>query len=139
MHRLGDEVLAEHGAERAAAVATAGKDGGSGAFGVEIAAVDLTEQQGAPVAELRGELAELVAGVAHGDGAVAAAAEEELDALGAAEPVGVESEVAGEVVVEHHELRVGLLLGAGCVDELGEGVGVAVVELGCVHDSRVRT
>ena len=68
---------------------------------------DLAEQHGAAVAESRRELAELVAGVglrhrrrAGGHGR----AREHGDALGAAQRLGVEPELAGQLLVERDEL-----------------------------------
>ena len=71
-HGLADEVLAQHGAERGPAVTAAGEGRGAGAFELDVAAApvladDLAEQNGAAVAELRGEAAELVAGIGECD------------------------------------------------------------------------
>ena len=67
-HRLADEVLAQHRAERGASVAAARERRASGALELDVAsppvgADDLAEQDRPPVAELRDEPAELMAGV----------------------------------------------------------------------------
>ena len=71
-HRLADDVFAQHGAERGAAVAAAGERGGARALELDIPADavlvdDLAEQDGAAVAELGNEVPELVAGIGHRD------------------------------------------------------------------------
>ena len=71
---------------------------------------DLAEQDGAAVAELRHEMAELVAGIGHRDrlGAVGeAVAGEHLDALRAGEPVGIEAELARQRPVQLDQPRRG--------------------------------
>jgi len=72
VHRLADQVLAQGRTECAFAVAIARKRRAAGTFERDVAALavavdHLAEQQGPPVAELRRELAELVAGVGLGD------------------------------------------------------------------------
>src|SRR6202000_2319850 len=71
-HRFADDIFAQDGAERRAAVATARERRRAGALELDVAAdavdVDhLTEQDGAAIAELWHEMAELVAGIGHGD------------------------------------------------------------------------
>ena len=71
-HRLADEVLAQHRAERGASVAAARERRASGALELDVAsppvvADDLAEQDRAPVAELRDEPAELMPGVRERD------------------------------------------------------------------------
>ena len=135
VHRLADDVLAQHRADRGEAVAAAGERRTSGALEVQVAqpagVVDeLAEQQGAAVAEPRGVAAELVAGVGLGDRRRAlgeAGAGQQPDAV-AAEPVRVEAELGGQRLVEgeHPGLRgLGGLPGQG---QLGQLAGEAAVE-----------
>ena len=71
-HRLADDVFAQHRAERGAAVAPARERRRARALELDVAADavgvdDFAEQDGAAVAELRHEMAELVAGIGHRD------------------------------------------------------------------------
>ena len=71
-HRLADDVFAQHRTERGAAVAAARERRRAGPLELDVAAdavrVDhLAEQDGAAVAELGHEMAELVAGIGHRD------------------------------------------------------------------------
>ena len=66
MHGLGDQVLAQHRAERGEAVAAAGEGGRAGTLEMDVAEIavavgDLAEEQRAAVAEDGHELPELVA------------------------------------------------------------------------------
>ena len=63
VHRLSDQVFAQDRSEGRAPVPTAGEWGASGTLQLDVAAADLPQQIGAPVAEPRHEIAELVAGV----------------------------------------------------------------------------
>ncbi len=68
VHRLTHDVLAQHRTDRGQAVAAAGERRGPRALEVDVAkaavsADDLCQQERAPVAETRVELAELVSGV----------------------------------------------------------------------------
>ena len=100
-HRLADDVFAQHRTERGAAVAPARKRRRAGPLELDVAAdavgVDhLAEQDGAAVAELRHEMAELVAGIGHRDrvGAVGEPlAGEDFGAFRAVEPVRIEPEM----------------------------------------------
>ena len=72
VHGFADQVFAQDRADGGLAVAAAGKGRATRAFQLYVAAVavgidDLTEQEGAAVAELRREAAELMAGVGLGD------------------------------------------------------------------------
>ena len=72
-HRLADDVFAQYGAECGAPVATAREGGAPRAFQLDVApdavaADHLAEQHRAAVAELRGEVAELMAGIGAGEG-----------------------------------------------------------------------
>ncbi len=135
--RRGDEVFAQHGTQRAAAVrARTRKRRATGAFGVEIptgavAVDDLAEKQCAAIAHAGIELAELVARVRHGVG-LFAVAEEKLDALGRTQPLRVEAELGGEFLVEQHETGVGMAFAARGRDEVRKCSGVAVLD-GGVH------
>ena len=107
-HRLADDVFAQHRTERGAAVAAARERRRARALELDVAAdavgVDhLAEQDGAAVAELRHEMAELVAGIGHRDrlGAVGhPVAGEDLGALGAIEQLRVEAEMPRERPVQ---------------------------------------
>jgi hypothetical protein len=136
-HGLADEVLAEHRAQRGAAVAAAAGEGrASGALELDVAPRPvpphhLAEQDGAPVAEPRHEVAELVPGVGERHRLRApghAVAGQDLDALGAGQLVGVEPEALGQVGVQPHEPRCchGRRVEPG-VEALGQA-RVAVVE-----------
>ena len=88
---------------------------GPGALELDVAAHavavdDLAEQDGAAVAELRHEVAELVAGIGKRDRLDAmgdAVAREDLHALGARQRLGIEAELAGERGVELDQARRG--------------------------------
>jgi hypothetical protein len=90
---------------------------------------ELAEQEGAAVAQPRHVPAELVPGVRLGDrgrpgGDVRA--DQQVDAVRAAQPVGIETEVARQGLVEHEQARLGRVLrlpGHGHLRELpGEPV-----------------
>ena len=71
-HRLADDVFAQHRAQRRAAVAAARERRGARALELDVApharAIDhLAQQDGAAIAELRHEVAELVAGIGERD------------------------------------------------------------------------
>ena len=71
-HRLADDVFAQHRPKRGAAIAAARERRPSGALELDVEARavggdDLAQQDGAPVAELRHEMAELVAGIGGGE------------------------------------------------------------------------
>ena len=97
-HRLADDVFAQNRPQRRPAVAAAGKWCRAGALKLDIAADavgidDLAEQDSAAIAELRHEMAELVAGIGHGDrlGPVGQALPgEDFGALRALQQVGIE-------------------------------------------------
>ena len=114
-HRLADDVLAQHRPERGAAVAAARERRGAGALELDVAAHavgvdDLAQKNGAPVAELRHEMAELVAGIGHGERFARlghAVAREDRHAFGRSKLRGIEPEVPGELVVQPDEARRG--------------------------------
>ena len=114
VHRLADEVLAQHRAERGAPVQAAGVRRRTRALEVEvtrrpITVDELPEQQRPAVAEAAGEAAELVPGVGLGDCGRAlgqAVAGEGGDARRAAQHLHVETELNRQGLVQHHEPRV---------------------------------
>ncbi len=87
---------------------------------------ELAEEEGAPVTQAGGVVAELVARVRLRDRPRVRAgplAGEEADAVVAGEPLGVEAELRREAGVEQDELRAVRGLGLPGQGELGEGVG----------------
>ena len=115
MHRLTDEVLAQHRSERGQAVAPAGERCRSGAFQVEVTAPALTvdelaEQQRATVAEPWRVAAELMPGVGLGKRCRflgQSRTDERGDASGAAQLVDVEAQLHSQRLVEHDQARLG--------------------------------
>src|ERR1700733_11668918 len=99
-HRFAYNVFAQDRSQRRAAIAAAGKWRRPRALELDVPADavdidDLAEQNGASVAELRHEIAELVAGIGHGDrfGPVRKALSgEDFSALGTLQKVGVKPE-----------------------------------------------
>ena len=72
-HGLAHEIFAQHGTQRSPAVATAGKGRAPGSLELDVAtepvpADNLAQQDGAPVAQPRHEMAELVARIGQSDG-----------------------------------------------------------------------
>ena len=132
VHRLGDHVLAEHGAEHGLPVGVAAREGrATGALEMQVVeptvrSRELAEEEGAPVAQAGGVVAELVARVRLRDRPCVRAgllAGEEADAVVGGEPLGVEAELRREAGVEQDELRAVRGLGLPGQGELGEGVG----------------
>ena len=131
VHRLTGDELAEHRAEGGMAVAAAGERGGAGTFQVDVAEVaggvgDFAEQQRAPVAEDGDEMPELVARVRLRGGRRAgrqAAAHEERDAVGRAQPFRVDAELAGQRLVDRDEFGRGERLGLPFDGQLRQRVG----------------
>jgi hypothetical protein len=119
VHGVADDVLAQHRAHRGPAVPAAGEGRAAGTLEVQVAraavgAGELAEQQGAPVAEPRAEPAELVPGVGLGDRRGAGrdgGPDQQPDALGAAQPGGVQAELGGQRIVEDEQPGVRSLLG----------------------------
>ena len=112
-HGLAHDVLAQHRAQRGTAVATAGEGRPPGALELDVAprAVSphhLAEQDGAPVAELRHELAELMPGIGEGDRLRTfghAIAGQDLHTLRADQTVGIEPQALGQLGIHPHEPR----------------------------------
>jgi len=110
-HSLADEVFAQHGAERGAAVGAAGEGRPPGPLELDVVpqAVppdDLAEQDRAPVPELRYEVAELVPSIGERDWRRPfryAIPGQDFDALGASQLLGVEPKVHGEVGIQTHQ------------------------------------
>ena len=136
VHRLADDVLAQHRPDRGQPVAAAREGGPARALEVEVAQASvgrgqLAEQERAAVTEPRGEPAELVAGVRLGDGSGAGGdevADQQSGAVGAAQGVGVEAEIGGERVVQRQEPGVGGGLGLPGQRQLPELPREAVVQ-----------
>ena len=134
VHRLADEVLAEHRADRRPSVATARERRAPRALQVNVAPApidveDLAEEQRPPVAEPRRPAAELVAGVALRNGGQPVGdtrPEKQRDTVAAAQRVGVGAELGGEPVVEHEQLGRG---GRGRRPRLVQALEVADVRL----------
>ena len=135
VHRLADDVLAQHRAESGAAVAAAGKRRAPGALELDVAALVvrgelLAEQHRAAVAE-HGRVAELVAGVGLGQRLAAGqrpVAAQQGGAGVAVQGFGVEPQLRRELAVEQQQLRRPHRLR---VTERKQGLGqagVAVVE-----------
>ena len=132
MHRLRDEVLAEDRPHGGAAVAPAREGGGAGSFELEIEpaalAIDqLTEEQGPPVAELRVEAAELVAGVGLGQGPrVPRQGGAREEARGERRVDLRQAQAHPEILIEPDEARrweaLGLPRGVSAFELIGEGV-----------------
>ena len=118
VHRLTHDVLAQHRTDRGQAVAAARERRGPRALEVDVAKAavsvdDLSQQEGAPVAETRGELAELVSGVGlrHRSGAAGyEVADQQAQAIEAPQPGGVEAQLGRQRLVEHEQSRVENLL-----------------------------
>ena len=112
-HGLAHEILAQHRPKRRPAVATAGERGRARALELDVAALpvtvdDLAEQNGAPVAELRHEVAELVPGVSRRDRLGAfrdAVPREHPHPSGSGEPIRVHAEVRRQRVVQADQAR----------------------------------
>jgi hypothetical protein len=134
VHRLADDVLPQHRADRGQAVAAARERGAPGPLEVQVpqpsGGVDqLPEQQRAAVAEAWDVPAELVPGVAlrHRPGTLRhGRAHQETHALVGAQPRRVEPEFRGQPLVEHEQSRVGGLLGPPGHGQLRELAGEAV-------------
>ena len=135
-HRLADQVLAQHRPEDRAAIAHPREPGASGALEPDVAqppraVAELAEQERAPVAEVRVEVAELVPRIGLGDegpgGGVLPG--EERRSVVAAQPVGVEAELGGERIVDRDQLRLRRHLGGGRDRHLGQRLGELRVEM----------
>ncbi len=135
MHRLAEDVLAQHRADRGQAVPAAGERRASRALEVEVAKVavgigELPEEQRAPIAETRDEPAELVSGVGlrHRRGTAGyQTADQQAQAIGAPQPGGVEAELDGQRHVQRQQPRVRSLLGLPGNCHLPKLAGEAVV------------
>ena len=113
VHRLADDVLAQHRPDRGQPVAAARERRAARALEVQVAQPpvgvgELAEQQRAAVAEPRDEAAELVPGVGLRDRGGAAghpAPTSSAEPSRAAQPVRVEAELGGERLVEGEQPR----------------------------------
>jgi hypothetical protein len=115
VHGFGDQHLAQHGTDGRLAVPSPRERRAARTLEHEVAAAsesvdDLTQQQGAPVAQNRREPAELVTGVRLGErlGALGhVVAGEDGRAFGSVQRVGIESQFEGELPVEVQQARRG--------------------------------
>ncbi len=136
MHRLADDVLAQHRPHRRQAVAAASERRRARTLQVDVAepAVgvgELTQQQRAAVAQLRDVAAELVAGIRLGDGRCAVGnvvADQEAQSVGALQPGRIEAQLAGQRYVERQQPRVGKGLGLPTDGHLGQIAREAVLQ-----------
>ena len=136
VHRLADDVLPQHRTDGGQAVAAARERRAAGALEVQVAhpsvAVDeLAEQERPTVAEAWGEAAELVAGVRLRHGVRAGrhlGAGEQPESVGAAERVGIETELGGQRLVEHEQGRLGRRLRLPRHRQLGNSPGEPSVQ-----------
>ncbi len=118
MHGLTHDALAQHRTDRGQAVATAGERRGPRALEVDVAKAavgvdDLSQQEGAPVAETPGELAELVSGIGlgHRSGAPGhEVADQQAQTIQARQPGGFEGQLGRQRLVEREQSRVEDLL-----------------------------
>ena len=118
VHRLTHDVLAQHRTDRGQTVTAARERRGPRALEVDVAKAaftvdDLSEQEGAPVAQTRRVLAELVAGVGlrHRSGTAGyQVADQQAQAIEAPQEGGVEAQLGGQRFVEHQQSRVENLL-----------------------------
>ena len=113
VHRLADEILAQHRPERSATVAPARKRRRARTLELDVAAApvainDFPEQNGTPIAELRYELPELVPGIGcrerfrpRGN----TLPREDRDPLRAFKSLGIETEIDGERPIQPHQSR----------------------------------
>ena len=114
-HRLADDVFAQHRAQRRAAVATARERRRARALELDVAphagAIDhLAQQDGATVAELRHEVAELMAGIGECDRLRAdgnAVAGQDFYCLRRREHLGIEAELPGQRLIDLDQPRGG--------------------------------
>ncbi len=136
VHGFAQDVFAEDGAERGFTITAAGERGAAGAFELDVAALangidHFAEQDGAAVAELRDEVAELVAGVGLGQGLGAGGSVVSGEDLGADRRIergGVEAEFVGEGVVQLDQFRRRRGGSRGMGVEAREVPGVGVIE-----------
>ncbi len=136
VHRLADDVLAQHRADGRQPVAAAGKRGAARAFEVNVAepavSVDeLAEQQRATIAQPRDIAAELVPGIGLCDGRGAVGnvvADQESQSIGTVQPGRVESQLAGQWRVEGQQPRLGEGPSVPTDGQLGQVAGEAVVQ-----------
>ena len=114
-HRLADDVFAQHRAQRRAAVTTARERRRARALELDVAplarAIDhLAQEDGATIAELRHEVAELVAGIGECDRLRAdgnAVAGQDFYCLRRREHLGIEAELPGQRLIDLDQPRGG--------------------------------
>ena len=133
VHRFADQVFAQHRADGGAAVAVARERSGPGALELQVAALaaavdQFTQQDGAAVAKLRHEVAELVAGVGHRQRQRARrndVAGEHSGGVGAAG----KTQLGGQGVVERQQVRRLHRRGIHALPELSGQLRVGVFEI----------
>ena len=113
VHGLADQVFAQHRTERRASITAARIGGSAGTLQLDVAPhtaliLRLAQQNRAAVAELRNELAELVAGIGHGDGLQTL--RQNISGIDAGQRLGVEvadveSELSAQRAIEFQQTR----------------------------------
>src|SRR3954447_20064694 len=109
VHRLADDVFAQHRADRGQTVAASRERRGSRTLEVKVTnrpvvAGDLAEQKRASVTEPRDESAELVAGIGRRAGRGAAghkATNKDLQSSGALQPARIQAHIGGKPLIEY--------------------------------------
>ena len=112
-HRLAHDVFTQHRPDRGAAIAAAREGRRARALELDVAAPavavhDLAQQDGAAVAQLRHEVAELVTGIGERDRLGTrrhAVARQYRHTLGGRERSGIEAELQSERLIQFHQPR----------------------------------
>src|SRR5699024_4502461 len=94
---------------------------------------EFTGQNGAAITQQRSITAKLVAGICLGNrrrGVGKLMSEQEVDSLIGGQPLGVESEFTGQLMVEHNQFWLGGGGGCGGFDEFGEDLSVIRGQVG---------
>ncbi len=136
VHRLADDVLAQHRSHRGEAVTAAGERRGAGTLEVDVAnapvgADELAQQQRAPVAQPRHVAAELMPGVGlrYRSGAAGnQVAHQEAQPVCTAQPGRVEAKLGGQRLVERQQSQVGKSFGLPADSHLRQVAQEAVLQ-----------
>ncbi len=136
VHRFAQDVFAQDRTHRRLAITAPGEGGAAGAFELDVAALAaridyFAEQESAAVAELRHEVAELMAGVGLGQRLGAGGnvvTGKDLGADGGIKGVRVEAQFAGKGVVQLEESGSRRRSGGGRGVEARKVMGVGVIE-----------
>ncbi len=137
VHRLGHDVFAQHRSQRRTPVTSTGKRRRAGALQLDVAACslavdDLAQQDRPSVAELRHEIAELVAGIGHGDrhgaGRHDIAGQDRRQPAGIGK-IGLDAQFRRQRRVEFQELRPLHRLGIDGGEKPVRQAGIGIVEL----------